>query len=64
MSHFSRGYYDPNHPGYVRPEPVDAVFWCECGTPMSQDPEIEKKERAVGMCLLCIGERASSGKDD
>jgi hypothetical protein len=34
---------------------VGAAFWCECGTPFSQDPETERKERAAGKCLLCIG---------
>lgn len=38
---------------------VDAAFWCECGTPFSQDPETERKERAAGKCILCIGEERS-----
>lgn len=34
----------------------DTAFWCACGEPISQDPETEKRERAAGMCLRCIGE--------
>lgn len=35
---------------------VDCAFWCDCGTPISQDPEIGCLERAAGMCIFCLGQ--------